>query len=275
MISHLLPGRNARSRRSGALRLAAFWPIALFALGSGPAPCGGAPDVAGETDAVREAGDPPSSRSAAAGPAADASSTAGPCDSTDLELSAPLGTVLRSSRLMLRWRSNEAGPFQVSVLDEKGRTVYAADTYGHELRVLMGGDGAVTPGRDEEQIRNGRSYRWRVIPKFAPDPTACPTAEFRLLAEDESREKTERFEAEAESLGVGDDSREPEASIALANEYLREGFYSEAEALLLKLRERAYEDERIESLLSDLYRRTGRPLSLAALETPPEEPRAF
>jgi hypothetical protein len=160
-------------------------------------------------------------------------------------------------------------------MDDKGRSVYAADTYGHELRVLVSADSEAPSGGDENQVRNGGTYRWRVVPKFAPDPAACPTAEFRLLASDDSRKTGERFAAEAERLGVGDEAREPEASIALARLYLQEGFYSEAEALLQRLRQRAYDDERIEALLSDLYRRTGRRLSLAALATDPEEPRAF
>ncbi len=114
-----------------------------------------------------------------------------------------------------------------------------------------------------------------MVPKFAPDPAACPTADFRLLTEGQSRAQTDRFAAEAEKLGVGDESREPEPTIALARLYLQEGFYSEAEQLLLRLRQQAYEDERIEGVLSDLYRRTQRRVSLAALKTAPEEPRAF
>ena len=151
--------------------------------------------------------------------------------------------------------------------------MYGADTYGHELRLLTAG--AADSDGEGGEIRPGSSYRWRVVPKFAPDPDACPRAEFHLLAADESNEKQKRFAAEAQRLGVGDEAREPDASIEMARLYLKEGFDAEAEALLLKLRQRAYEDERIDEMLSDLYRRTGRQLSLAALATEAEEPRAF
>jgi hypothetical protein len=198
------------------------------------------------------------------------------CDSTDLELSAPRGNVLQSAGFKLRWRSNDRGPFHVSVSDEGGRTVFSADTYGHEMRLLVSQDEGGMGGPNEgQQLERGRTYRWRVVPEFVPDPSACPTAQFRLLGENESRKETERFAAEAKKLGAGEETREPEATIALARLYLQEGFYAEAEGLLLRLREQSYDEKQIEGLLSDIYRKMGRQLSLAALKTTPQEPRSF
>ena len=193
----------------------------------------------------------------------------GPCDPDSLELSAPRSTVLQSTRLTLRWRARDPGPFQVTLSTPDGRPLYQADTYGHELRVLVD-SGADGDGPD--QVRTGGSYRRRVVPKFAPDASVCPTAEFRLLPEEESAEQTARFEAEGKKLGVGDEAREPGATLALARLYLEGGFDAEAESLLLGLREKGYEDRAIEDLLATIYRKTNRRLSLAALQAPPGEP---
>jgi hypothetical protein len=260
MISPPSWPRNARPRSPvGASGICAL--AALLALAAGSPFCGDETQPSAAAD-QQEAGPLPT-------PARDWVAAAAPCDPDSLELSAPRGKVLRSSRLKLRWRARDPGPFQVTISTPDGRPVYQADTYGHELRVLVGSGAGES---EAEQIRAGGSYRWGVVPKFVSDASACPTAEFTLLPEVESEEQIARFEAETKELGVGDEGREPAATLALARLYLDGGFDAEAEGLLQGLREKGYEDSAIADLLTGMYRKTGRRLSLAELLAPPREP---
>jgi hypothetical protein len=177
--------------------------------------------------------------------------------------------VLQPSRLELRWRARDAGPFRVTVSTADGRPVYQAETYGHVLRVLVA-SGA--EGEDASQVKPGASYRWSVVPKFAADASTCPSADFTLLPEGKSERHAARLEAEGKELGVGDEAREPGATLALARRYLEDGFDAEAEDLLLGLREKGYADPDVEELLIGMYRKAGRHISLAELQAPPPEP---
>jgi hypothetical protein len=168
------------------------------------------------------------------------------------ELVGPIGTLLSASKLTLRWRSDESGPFRITVLDD-GAALFTASTYGRELRVI---------GADMESLRPGRTYRWTLRSEFArPDePPLC--AEFEILPDEAAAEARARFEEAAAELGVGDEEREPEGEIALARLYLDEGFHAEAEEVLTGLQERGWDDPRIVELLRQSYRETGRTLSL-------------
>lgn len=183
-----------------------------------------------------------------------------PCDRDHLELSAPRGRVL-GSRVVLRWLSDEDGPFQVTVLDEAGRSVYTASTFAHELRVLV--------GAGEGELASGREYSWAVRPQGA-EAADCPTAEFRVLTPEESGRAQARFEAAARELGVGDESKDPAAGMALARMYLEEGFQAEAEEQLVRLIDEGWDDPRIDEMLAELYRQQERTLSLRAMPPPPD-----
>ncbi len=262
MISPPTWPRNARPRsRGGAAGICAL--AALLVLAAGSAPCGDEtqPSAAAEREAE------PASTAARGSVRAGA-----PCDPDSLELSSPRGKVLQYSRLKLRWRARDPGPFQVRISTPDGRPVYQADTYGHELRVLVSSGAG---GSEAEEITAGGSYRWRVVPKFISDASLCPTAEFTLLPEGESEEQTARFEADGKKLGVGDEALEAGASVALARLYLEGGFDAEAESLLQGLREKGYEDPVIEELLTGMYRKTGRRMSLAELQPPPRDPAPY
>jgi hypothetical protein len=266
MISPRLGRRNRRTHRLPRLahvpvagprlvlvRLAGAWIATLLALAPAPA-CAGEKTPGQASQRATPAGEE-STGQAPTGPAQD------PCDPASLELSAPHGAVLDASRLVLRWRSTDKGPFLVSIQDENGKQVYRADTYGHELRVLVSPEGASA----DTGLRGGRSYRWRVVPQFAPDPSACPTAEFRLLSEAESGRRAEQIAAAEKRLGVGDEDREPGATIELARTLVADGFYDEAERRLLGLVEKGYEEPGIKGLLEEIYRKGDRRLSLEDL----------
>jgi hypothetical protein len=195
-----------------------------------------------------------------------------PCAPSSLELSSPRGTVLQSSRLILRWRSTDGGPFVVTITDEAGEPVYTSTTFGHELRVMVNRGAGEMRGPHAPQLENGRSYRWNVVPQFAADPKACPRAEFRLLDERSSEADAAKFEAAARRLGVTDEARELEGRLELARLYLRDGFYAEAEQEMRRLQQRGYDDPRVPRLLTEIYRTTHRPLSLEDLQHPSEEP---
>jgi len=176
-----------------------------------------------------------------------------------IELSAPHGLLLTPSKLTLSWRTAERGPFRVTVLDKEGATVYTASTFGHEMRLLV--------GSFPDALKAGRAYRWRVEPELSPGGPDPPYAEFSILDAEESAEAKARFEKEARELGVGEEAREPEGELALAKLYLQEGFYAEAERELERLVERGWDDPRIRTLLAEIYRKTGRAISLRELST--------
>jgi hypothetical protein len=205
----------------------------------------------------------------AALPRADGSSAAdtGPCDASHLELSGPHGRVLSTSRVILRWRPLESGPYEVKVLDPKGQTVYSATTFGWEMRVLVSRGPGAMGGPHPPELEPGKTYRWTVQPRFVTDPTECPVAEFRILSPEDSKAAEARLQAAARKLGVGNEETEPEPEIALAKMYVEQGFYAEAERDLRRLRERGWDDKRITAMLAEIYRKTGRHLSLRELET--------
>ncbi len=233
---------------------ASLWLSLAVSLGAAPAPCA----EPGSTSS-RETADEASGTGSTVG------TTPDPCEAAALELSAPRGKVLQASRLALRWRAAERGPFEVTILDDRGEPVYTSTTYGHELRVMVSRGAGELGGPHDPELESGRAYRWRVVPRFAEDASRCPTVEFRLLGEEESLAARARFEAESKRLGVGDESRQPAGEIALARAYLEEGFYEEAEEVLESLRQRGWDDPRIDELLRDLFRKTDRTLSLGAL----------
>ena len=87
-------------------------------------------------------------------------------------------------------------------------------------------------------------------------------AEFEVLPEEEAAAARARLDQAAAELGVGDEAREPEGEIALARLYLDEGLHAEAEVVLAGLQQRGWDDPRIAELLAEIYRATGRALSL-------------
>lgn len=168
----------------------------------------------------------------------------------------PRGSLLNASKLTLRWATSERGPFRVTVVDDQGTPLFTASTFGHEFRVLV-------DSKFEGDLSSGRTYRWSVEPEVADQGPAPAPITFRILSPEETQAAETRYQEAARRLGVDNESKELDSRLALAELYLKDGFFAEAERELEWLVERGWDDPRIERMLAEIRRKAGLPPAAA------------